>query len=109
MEFYVCLTLSIRKVYIDSLNLLVQRRFPMQRYCGLKERQVPLAFSVGEFAGSLPQIFLFLQNLGIPSALSDLTLTLSSNLSVVVILHKKWFSRPRNSKGFNKRENKKSN
>jgi hypothetical protein len=80
----------------------------VQRYCGQEERQVPLSLSVGGFAGSLPQIFPFLQNLGIPSALSDLTLALSSLLSAVAILHEKRFSRPRSSKGFNKRGNKKS-
>ncbi len=39
----------------------------VQKYYGRKECQVSLSFSVGGFAGSLPQIFPFLQNLGIPS------------------------------------------
>lgn len=55
----------------------------MQSYCGQGERQVSLALSVGGLDGSLPQIFPFLQNLGIPSALSDLTLALSPFTSAV--------------------------
>ena len=42
-----------------------------------------LTLSVGGLDGSLPQIFPFLQNLGIPSALSDLTLALSPFTSAV--------------------------
>jgi hypothetical protein len=42
----------------------------VQSYYGQEEHQVPLSFSVGGLAGSLPQIFSYLQNLGIPSALS---------------------------------------
>ena len=53
----------------------------VQRYCGLEKRQVTLMLSVGELDGSLPQIFSYLQNWGIPSALSDLTLALFSLLS----------------------------
>ncbi|KAB6155082.1 hypothetical protein GAZ09_00445 [Phocaeicola vulgatus] len=49
----------------------------VQSYYGQEEHQVPLSFSVGGLAGSLPQIFSYLQNLGIPSALSDLILALS--------------------------------
>lgn len=63
--------------------------FTVQRNCGQEERQVPLSLSAGGLAGSLPQIFTFLQNLGIPSTLSDLTLALSSLLSAVVISHEK--------------------
>jgi len=49
----------------------------VQRYCGLK-RQVTLALSVGGLDGSLPQIFSYLKNLGIPSAFSDFTLVFFS-------------------------------
>ena len=38
----------------------------VQRYCGLEKRQVTLALSVGGLDGSLPQIFSYLKNLGIP-------------------------------------------
>ena len=50
----------------------------VQRYCGLKKRQVTLALSVGGLDGSLPQIFSYLKNLGIPSAFSDFTLVFFS-------------------------------
>ena len=57
--------------------LLARYRYYVQNYYGQEEHQVPLSFSVGGLAGSLPQIFSYLQNLGIPSALSDLILALS--------------------------------
>jgi hypothetical protein len=46
------------------------------------------SLSVGGLAGSLPQIFSFFQNLGIPSALSDLTLALSTLLSAGITARK---------------------
>lgn len=95
---------NLYKLFEDFGTSRPEFHFSVQRYCGLEERQVPLSLSIGGFAGSLPQIFPSLQNLGIPSALSDLTLALSSILSAVAILHEKRFSRPRSSKGFNKRE-----
>ena len=50
-----------------------------------------LAFSVGGLDGNLPQIFSFLQNWGIPSALSDLTLVLFSLLSTIEFRMKNGF------------------
>jgi len=44
--------------------------------------------SVGGLDGSLPQIFSSLQNLGIPSALSDLTLALFPSKSAVMAARK---------------------
>ena len=64
----------------------------MQSYCGLEKRQVTLALSVGGLDGSLPQIFSYLKNLGIPSAFSDFTLVLFSLWSAVVNAHKTVFS-----------------
>lgn len=82
--------------------------FPCKGTVDRKNVKCRCRFQSEGLPGSLPQIFPLLQNLGIPSALSDLTLALSSLLSAVAILHEKRFSRPRSSKGFNKRE-KKSN
>lgn len=80
---------NLYKLFEDFGTSRPEFHFSVQRYCGLEERQVPLSLSIGGFAGSLPQIFPFFQNLGIPSALSDLTLALSSLLSAVVISHEK--------------------
>lgn len=75
---------NVRRMWLDNhLSLVVGSRFYVQSYCGQGERQVSLALSVGGLDGSLPQIFPFLQNLGIPSALSDLTLALSPFTSAV--------------------------
>lgn len=63
----------------------------VQRYCGQKKCQVSLTFSVGGLDGSLPQIFSYLQNWGIPSALSDLTLALFSLLSTMEFRTKNGF------------------
>ena len=60
----------------------------VQRYCGLEKRQVTLALSVGGLDGSLPQIFSYLKNLGIPSASSDFTLVFFSLWSAVTNAHK---------------------
>lgn len=61
-----------------------QNRFVMQRYCGQEKCQVSLAFSVGGFDGSLPQIFSFPKNWDISSALSNLTLALFSLLCELI-------------------------
>ena len=47
--------------------------------------------SVGELDGSLPQIFSYFKNLGIPSAFSDFTLVLFSIWSAVINAHKTVF------------------
>ncbi|MCS2958124.1 hypothetical protein NXX53_15460 [Bacteroides salyersiae] len=47
-----------------------------------------LALSVGGLDGSLPQIFSYLKNLGIPSAFSDFTLVFFSLWSAVTNAHK---------------------
>lgn len=60
----------------QPFELLGRNRFHVQRYCVQEKCQVALAFSVGGLDGSLTQIFSYLQNWGIPSALSDLTLVL---------------------------------
>lgn len=63
--------------FTNILPVLCPAAFFVQRYCGRKECQVPPALSSGELDGSLPQISACLGNLGIPSALSRLTLVLS--------------------------------
>lgn len=50
-----------------------------------------LALSVGGLDGSLPQIFSYLKNLGIPSAFSDFTLVFFSLWSAVTDAHKTFF------------------
>ncbi len=47
--------------------------------------------SVGELDGSLPQIFSYFKNLGIPSAFSDFPLVLFSIWSAVINAHKTVF------------------
>ena len=47
--------------------------------------------SVGELDGSLPQIFSYFKNLGIPSAFSDFTLVFFSLWSAVTNAHKTVF------------------
>ena len=50
-----------------------------------------LMLPVGELDGSLPQIFSYFKNLGIPSAFSDFTLVLFSIWSAVINAHKTVF------------------
>ena len=63
--------------FTNILSVLCPAAFFVQRYCGRKECQVPPALSSGGLDGSLPQISACLGILGIPSALSRLTLVLS--------------------------------
>jgi len=60
--------------------------------------------SVGGLDGSLPQIFSSLQNLGIPSALSDLTLALFPSKSAVIARTKNGPPDHEARKDFTKRE-----
>ena len=55
--------------------------------------------AVGVLAGSLPQIFSYLQNLGIPSAPSDCTLALSLLMDAVVEPHEKRPALPKKLNG----------
>lgn len=83
-------------------GIMSGRRFPVQRYCGREERQVPPALSAGGLDGSLPQISACLGILGIPSAPSRLTLVLSSHLSAVELRTKNGFPGHEAPKGFTK-------
>ena len=88
---YVLERISLEQVFSTTIWTSWSKLFIVQRYCGQEKCQVALAFSAGGLDGSLPQIFSFLQNWGIPSVLSDCTLALFSLLSTMEFRTKNGF------------------
>ena len=71
--------------FLATFGHLGRVRFIVQNYCGQKKCKHRHGLSAGGLDGSLPQIFSFFQNWGIPSALSGLILALFSLVSAVAV------------------------
>lgn len=76
---------------MKALEYHSRNRFLCAKVLRTGETQMTLTVSVGGLDGSLPQIFSYLKNLGIPSAFSDFTLVFFSLWSAFTNAHKTVF------------------